>query len=236
MNINRNLFLAVLIAAISWGLGRSAPAQDLRITEAMSSSGTGGTADWFELTNYGVTMAFITGWKVDDSSFSFAASVALNGVTSIAAGESVLFVEGAGGTAIDDFRAFWGGIGTIQIGSYTGSGISLSATSDGVVLFDAVGAEVTPRVTFGAATTGASFFYAYDAAGNPATSPNSAAVVSTVGLLDGQTTFASANALGNIGSPGTATNAVPEPSTAAFLSLGAAWLLGSVRRRFNAKS
>jgi hypothetical protein len=61
-------------------------------------------------------------------------------------------------------------------------------------------------------------------------------VVSTVGLLDGQTTFASANALGNIGSPGTATNAVPEPSTAALLGLGAAALLGSVRRKFNSKS
>lgn len=236
MKIKRKLTLVAMMIAISVGLGRGAWAQDLRITEAMSSSGTGGTADWFELTNYGVTMASITGWKVDDSSFSFAVAIALNGVTSIAPGESVLFLEGAGGTAIDDFRAFWGGIGTIQIGSYTGSGIGLSASGDGLVLFDAGGAEATPRVTFGTATTGASFYYAYDSAGNPATSPNSAAVVSSVGLLDGQTTFASANALGNVGSPGTATNAVPEPSTAALLGLGAAWLLGRMRRPFNSRS
>ena len=236
MKIKRKLTLVAMMIAISVGLGRGAWAQDLRITEAMSSSGTGGTADWFELTNYGVTMASIMGWKVDDSSFSFAVAIALNGVTSIAPGESVLFLEGAGGTAIDDFRAFWGGIGTIQIGSYTGSGIGLSASGDGLVLFDAGGAEATPRVTFGTATTGASFYYAYDSAGNPATSPNSAAVVSSVGLLDGQTTFASANALGNVGSPGTATNAVPEPSTAALLGLGAAWLLGRMRRPFNSRS
>jgi hypothetical protein len=38
----------------------------VRITEVVSS---GGTSDWFELTNYGPTAVDITGWKVDDSSF-----------------------------------------------------------------------------------------------------------------------------------------------------------------------
>lgn len=65
----------------------------LRVTEAMSSSGVGGTADWWEVTNYGSSPVDVSNWKFDDSSFAFGSSVALNGVTSIAAGESVAFLE-----------------------------------------------------------------------------------------------------------------------------------------------
>ena len=66
----------------------------LRITEVMSSSGdTGGTPDWFELSNLGDTSVDITGWKMDDNSFSFGAGATLNGITNISAGESVVFFE-----------------------------------------------------------------------------------------------------------------------------------------------
>jgi hypothetical protein len=202
----------------------------LRITEVMSSSGVGGTGDWWEATNYGSSAVDITGWKVDDSSFTFGLSVALNGITSINAGESVAFLEtntldsGTVATLISSFRTFWGGSGTsAQIGYYAGSGIGFSSNGDGVVMFSGTGAETTPRVTFGAATTGSSFYYGYDAAGDPTTSPNTNAIVSTVGTLDGQLTFASATTLPqNIGSPGTAVvTAVPEPSSVALLVIGA---------------
>ena len=205
---------------------------DLRITEAMSSSGTGGTVDWFELTNYGLSSATITGWQVDDSSFAFANSVLLNGVTSIAAGESVIFLESAGGAALASFRTFWGDIDLIQIGYYSGSGVGLSASGDGLVCFDSGGTEVTPRVTFGASTTGSSFYYSYDTGGNPDTSPNAAAFVSVGGTLYGQVTDTSDDALGNVGSPGTAV-AVPEPATGALLVPGA---LGLFRRRRRMRS
>ena len=202
----------------------------LRITEVMSSSGVGGTADWWEVTNYGSSAVDITGWKVDDSSFTSGSSVALNGITSISAGESVAFLEtttldsGTVATLISSFRTFWGGsAASAQIGYYAGSGVSFSSNGDGIVMFSGTGAETTPRVSFGAATPGASFYYGYDAAGDPTTSPNTNAIVSTVGTLDGQSTFASAtiSTAQNIGSPGTAVAAVPEPSSIALLAIGA---------------
>ena len=55
-------FLAILFSSI--GIQ-----SQVRITEVMSS---GGTSDWFELTNFGTTAVDITGWKVDDSSFGLA--------------------------------------------------------------------------------------------------------------------------------------------------------------------
>ena len=200
----------------------------LRITEAMSSSGVGGTADWWEVTNYGSSAVDITGWTFDDSTFASGTSVALNGVTSINAGESVAFLEtttldsGTVATLISSFRTFWGGsAASAQIGYYAGSGIGLSSNGDGLVMFSGT-TETTPRVSFLAATAGSSFYYSYDAAGDPTTSPNTNAIVSTVGTLDGQITFASATILPqNIGSPGTAVAAVPEPSAIALLAIGA---------------
>ncbi|MFM8496075.1 MAG: PEP-CTERM sorting domain-containing protein, partial [Planctomycetia bacterium] len=59
----------------------------------MSSSGAGGTLDWFELSNLGTNSVVISGWRMDDNSFSFAGAATLNGVTNIAGGESVVFIE-----------------------------------------------------------------------------------------------------------------------------------------------
>ena len=65
------------------------------ISEVHPSGSGNGTyaADWFEVTNTGTTAVDITGWKMDDNSNSFANAVALNGVTSIRAGRSVVFIE-----------------------------------------------------------------------------------------------------------------------------------------------
>ena len=234
--------IACRLLAAAFCLTAATPAfaqlSTLRITEAMSSSGLGGTADWFEVTNYGSAAVDLTGWKMDDGSVNHLAAVALNGVSSIGAGESVVFVEtSAPLTVIPDFRSFWGGsAATATIGSYTGSGISFSSGGDGMVLFNSGSAEATPRVSFGAATTGSSFYYQYDAIGDPTTSPNSNAVVSTVGTINGQVTYLSANTVTqNIGSPGTAINAVPEPSTYAMALAGLACGGYSLFRRRRAR-
>ncbi len=232
--------LACRLLAVAFCLTAATPAfaqlSTLRITEAMSQSGTTGTvtADWFEVTNYGSSAVDLTGWKMDDSSFDSTRAVALNGVSSIGAGETVVFVETSSPlTVIPDFQSFWGGsAATATIGSYTGGGVSFSSGGDGIVLFNSGSAEATPRVTFGAATLGSTFYYQYASNGDPTTSPNTNAIVSTVGTVDGQVTYLSANTVTqNIGSPGTAINAVPEPSTVALGSIGLAILAARAARR-----
>ena len=212
--------LSLLVAALAVA-STAAAAPVLRITEVMSSSGTGGTVDWFELTNYGDTVADITGYKMDDNSFSFAASVALNGVTSIAPGESVIFLESSLGAAIAGFRTFWDLGEAPQIGYYSGSGVGFSSGGDGVVVFDALGVEVTPRTNFGAATTGKTFYWAYTPSGEAVATESGK--VSADGLLDGQSTFTTTGAVPNTGSPGTAATIVPaEISTLYWTANGTA--------------
>ena len=65
--------------------------------------------DWFELTNEGSSSVSISGWTMDDSHNSTSASVALSlqsGATTIAAGQSVVFVEDTGSTAAAVDAAF----------------------------------------------------------------------------------------------------------------------------------
>ncbi|MDO9153631.1 MAG: lamin tail domain-containing protein [Paludibacter sp.] len=179
----------------------------IKITEAMASSGTGGTNDWIELTNYGTTAVDITGWKMDDKSYAFATAVALTGVTSIPVGGSVIFLEHDNPTtAIPVFKTFWGvSLNTVAVGSYLSAGLAvgLSSTGDGAVIYNAAGVEIN-RVSFGASTTGKSFYWSYKADGTVVDN----AVISALGTLNdtiaNQVTLTSANALANIGSPGTA--------------------------------
>ena len=93
-----------LAVAASVAFTASVASAQVYITEAMSSSG--GTDDWIEVTNYGSSAISISGWRFDDSSFNFGVSQALNGVTTIGAGESVIFIESAGGANISSFRSF----------------------------------------------------------------------------------------------------------------------------------
>ena len=156
-------------------------------------------ADWFEVTNTGNTAANITGWKMDDNSNSFGASVALNGITSIAPGESVIFIETANlATVATTFRNNWFGANPpagLQIGNYTGSGVGLSTGGDAVNLYNAAGV-LQANVSFGASTTSAPYRSFDNAAGinNAAISQLSAAGVNGA--------FIAVNSPNEIGSPG----------------------------------
>ncbi|MDK2461689.1 putative Ig domain-containing protein, partial [Aphanizomenon sp. PH219] len=119
-----------------------------------SSSSSPVAADWFELTNKGTSAVNITGWKFDDNSNSFASAVALSGITSIGAGESVIFIEGA--TINSIFRSNWFGVNppaNLQIGNYTGSGIGLSTSGDAVNIYNAAGV-LQANVVFGVSPAG----------------------------------------------------------------------------------
>ena len=177
----------------------SSASANIRITEVMSSSNGLGvpTPDWIEVTNYGASAVDLTGWRVDDSSFNLAVSAVLNGVTTIGAGESVVFIESAGGAGISAFRTFWGGLSSVQIGYYSGSGLGFSSGGDGACLFDAGGA-ILSQVNFGVATSGSSFFYGWDSAGVLDSAYNG--IVSTVGTIGTQVGFSSTGDTGSIGS------------------------------------
>ncbi|MBD2517069.1 SdiA-regulated domain-containing protein [Nostoc sp. FACHB-973] len=166
-------------------------------------------ADWFELTNKGLSAVDITGWKIDDNSNSFAASVALNGVASIGAGESVIFIEGA--TVNTTFLSNWFGANPpagLKIGNYSGSGVGLSTSGDAVNIYNSTGA-LQANVVFGASPAAAPFA-TFD---NAALSNN--ATIATLSAVGVNGAFVAANSSTEIGSPGTIATPLPTIAIAA---------------------
>jgi uncharacterized protein YjiK len=157
-------------------------------------------ADWFEVTNTGTSAVDITGWKMDDNSNTFAAAVPLSGITTIASGESVIFIESsAPATVIPTFKALWFGANVpagLQIGTYSGSGVGLSTGGDAINLYNAAG-TLQSKVTFGTAPSGPSFATFNNAAGLN----NSA--ISQLSVIGVNGTFVAAGDANEIGSPGT---------------------------------
>lgn len=113
--------------------------------------------DWFEVSNTSARPIDISNWKVDDGSQSPAAAVPLVGITSIAPGESVIFLETADlPTTKAAFLQNWFGTNApagLQFGSYNGSGLGLSSGGDGVNLYDSLG-NLRASVNFGASPSG----------------------------------------------------------------------------------
>ena len=210
--------------ALVMGMGISTANAAIVITEvAPWGSGNAPYAtDWFELTNTGASAVSIAGWKMDDNSNSFSAAVALTGISSIAAGESVIFTENA---ATASFLSTWfgaAGKAGLQIGNYTGSGVGLSATADAVNIYNASGV-LQANVSF-AASDSVSPYQTFDnAAGLNNTAISQLSVSGTNGA------FVAVNDAAEIGSPGSIA-AVPEPANVAMLLAGLG-LIGAISRK-----
>jgi hypothetical protein len=209
------------------------PAQAAIVITEVYAAGSGNTsymADWFELTNTGSSAVDITGWRMDDSTASFAASVPFSGtVTTIAAGQSVVFAEASASnpesTLIPAFTAAWFGSNVpagFTMGTYSGSGVGLSTSGDGVNIFDSTGTLVA-SVSFDASTAGFTF-------DNAAGITGKISQLSVVGVNGAFTSFNGAE----VGSPGTiGTTAIPEPSSFALIGLVTG---GFVARRLRRKN
>ncbi len=207
--------------------GASADIVISEVDPAGSASGSGYGADWFELTNTGTSAVSISGWTMDDNHNSFAASVALTGVTSIAAGQSVVFIESTGSTAatVDaNFVSAWFGgnaPANLVLGNYSGGSVGLSQTTDAVNIYNSTGALMA-NVSFNASSLTSGTFDNTAGLNNATLSQFSAVGVNGA--------FKSANA--EIGSPGidTAVTPVPLPAAAWMFVSGLAGL-GAFRRR-----
>jgi uncharacterized protein YjiK len=176
-----------------------------------SSGNSPYAADWFEVTNTGFLPVDLTGWKMDDNSNSFGSAVTLRGVSGIAPGQSVIFIEGLADSSTDAaiiaaFSTAWFGQAKppagIVIGTYGGAGVGLSTGGDAVNLFDSVGNRVT-GINFGVSTTYATF-------DNTAGLGSATLPLPTVSALSAKTlngAFQAPNSL-EVGSPGSIANSL----------------------------
>jgi hypothetical protein len=222
--------LKSLAAAFGLAVAAVLPAQAAIIVSEVAPWSSGNSplaADWFEVTNTGASAVNIAGWKFDDNSNSFAASLLLNGITSIAAGESVIFIESAApATVVPAFISLWFGASApagLQIGTYTGAGAGLSTAGDAVNIFNGAGA-LQANVIFGASPAAPGPYATFD---NAAGLTGAISAFSAVGVNGA---FLAAADAAEIGSPGTIA-AVPEAGSLAMMALGLAALAGLRRSR-----
>lgn len=215
---------AILAAMIAASV---TPAQaQVRITEvsAWSSGNSAYKADWFELTNIGGSAISLSGWSMDDDS-NGSGKVALSGIASIAAGESVIFTEKAVSAS---FLSTWFGNANaapagLRFGTYIGSGVGFSTGGDAVNVFDASG-QLMARVSFGA-SGGSTPLFTFDNA-----SGVNGEEISQLSVLGVNGAFLSADGK-EVGSPGLiAAGVVPEPESYALMLAGLG-LVGLVARR-----
>ncbi|MDB5438473.1 MAG: hypothetical protein JWM33_900, partial [Caulobacteraceae bacterium] len=159
-------------------------------------------SDWFELTNVSSVDIGLSGWKMDDNSYSAGSAVAMSGVASLAPGESAIFLETTSADVVNAFRALWNIPANVQIGMYSGSGVGLGAGGDAVNVFNGAGV-LQASVTFGASPGSAPFATFDNTAGLNSTSTSTHVTISTLSANGVNGAYAINPATGQeIGSPG----------------------------------
>jgi hypothetical protein len=137
----------------------------LRITEAQSSENSSSgvpTADWWELTSFESESVDLSGYRFNDSNGGLSDPYTIPDGVTIAPGESMVWVEDL---TPAQFRVWWGATNlpvSLQIVTYHGSGLALSAAGDSVQLWDNLTTDpndTVARADFGPATTGVTFSY-----------------------------------------------------------------------------
>jgi uncharacterized protein YjiK/phosphodiesterase/alkaline phosphatase D-like protein len=176
-------------------------------------------ADWFEVTNTGTSAVDITGWKFDDNSNDFALAAPLSGITSIAAGQSVIFIESIDPAADKvaavkaAFKDAWFGSkvpSNFSIGSYTGGGVGLSTGGDAVNLYNATGTLIT-GISFGASVTTDGKSASFDNKAGLGSTILPTPVVAALSAIETNGGFLAADSL-ETGSPGTTLNPNKAPT------------------------
>lgn len=204
---------------------------DLQVTEIWPGNDPGSnlTDDWFEVTNVGdMDWTSADGdLYYDDDSMDASVADLMSGITTIAAGESVIYVDGSattGGPNVALWSIVWGPdlASMPQVGTYEGSG--LSGGGDGVTLFlDSAndGVDAGDQIDFAD--------YPNADAPNGGQSWDVGLGVFSGSLVNGITTT-EVNDESNpaVGTPGFL--GVPEPGTLALTAMGLFGLLG-VRRK-----
>jgi hypothetical protein len=198
--VGASLVATLAIAGVPLALASPAGAADtdVRVTEvAPRGNSTPLGDDWFELTNTGATALNLTGWSANDNGGS---AVAMSGVTTLAAGESAIFVMEAGAASVQAYASQWFG-GTLpaglQVGWVDGSGLGLSNDGDSVRVYNA-SATLVASVTYGTAPSGSPIPTLDNTEGL------NSATISTVTAAGVNGAFPSSNEA-EVGSPGLAT-------------------------------
>jgi hypothetical protein len=257
----KKLYAALVAGALVAAAHGASAAVVITEVDPFGSNGSDGySEDWFELTNTGTSAVSIAGWTMVDNhaasnsatpyiagatisignvstSKPAAALTLANGSTTLAAGQSAIFLEspnsGAASTAlVSSFETAWFGTNTpanLLVGTYndaSAANFGLSQSGDMVNVFNG---------STGSATLEASVTFGNDAGSPIGTFENDTGLnnttLTTQSVAGVNGAFVSASGL-EIGSPGTV-SAVPLPDSVVLLlsGLGALGLFTIGRNR-----